>query len=345
MATELNSKQRVLKLFNRQKIDRIPVFSGMGNVTVHGLNKYGWKFADIHTDANKMAKMAASTSQLFGFDCAVVPFDMGVEAEALGCQVNYYSGRDGILYPTISTKVSEKVAEADVRIPPDLTKAGRIPLVMDAIRMLKEEVGDQVAIGAWTLGPHLVAAQIIDMADLSKQMFKKPDMVDKVLDITTDLIISLVGIYRQAGADYITIREMGAGADILSPALFKRLVVPHLQRVFANIESPNVLHICGSTDEIIDLMGLCGADAISVEERNHVAESRKKLGPDAYIFGNIAGYNTMVAGKPADVDRDVKEAIANGVNAVWPGCDVWPEAPKENWEALVEATKKYGKLD
>jgi len=345
MATELNSKERVLKLFNREKIDRIPVFSGMGNVTVHGLKKYGWKFADIHTDANKMAKMAASTSQLFGFECAVVPFDMGVEAEALGCDVNYYSGRDGILYPTISKKVSEKVADADVRIPPDLAKAGRIPLVTKAIRILKEEVGDQVAIGAWTLGPHLVAAQIIDMADLSKQMFKKPDMVNKVLDITTEMIISLVRIYRQAGADYITIREMGAGADILSPAIFKSLVVPHLQRVFTNIESPNVLHICGSTDEIIDLMGLCGADAISVEERNHVAESRKKLGSDAYIFGNIAGYNTMVVGKPADVDRDVKEAIANGINAVWPGCDVWPEAPKENWEALVAATKKYGRLD
>jgi len=345
MATELNSKERVLKLFNREKIDRIPVFSGMGNVTVHGLKKYGWKFADIHTDANKMAKMSASTSQLFGFECAVVPFDMGVEAEALGCEVNYYSGRDGILYPTISKKVSEKVADADVRIPTDLAKAGRIPLVTEAIRILKEEMGDQVAIGAWTLGPHLVAAQIIDMADLSKQMFKKPDMVNKVLDITTDMIISLVRIYRQAGADYITIREMGAGADILSPALFKGLVVPHLQRVFNNIESPNVLHICGSTDEIIDLMGLCGADAISVEERNHVAESRKKLGPDACIFGNIAGYNTMVVGKPADVDRDVKEAIANGVNAIWPGCDIWPEAPKENWEALVAATKKYGKLD
>jgi len=345
MATELNSKERVLKLFNREKIDRIPVFSGMGNVTVHGLKKYGWKFADIHTDANKMAKMAASTSQLFGFECAVVPFDMGVEAEALGCEVNYYSGRDGILYPTISKKVSEKVADANVRIPSDLAKAGRIPLVTEAIRILKEEVGDQVAIGAWTLGPHLVAAQIIDMADLSKQMFKKPDMVNKVLEITTDMIISLVRIYRQAGADYITIREMGAGADILSPALFKGLVVPHLQRVFNNIESPNVLHICGSTDEIIDLMGLCGADAISVEERNHVAESRKKLGPDAQIFGNIAGYNTMVVGKPADVDRDVKEAIANGINAVWPGCDIWPEAPKENWEALVAATKKYGKLD
>jgi len=40
----------------------------------------------------------------------------------------------------------------------------------------------------------------------------------------------------------------------------------------------------------------------------------------------------------------VKEAIADGVNAVWPGCDLWPSVPKENMEALVAATRKYGKL-
>jgi len=345
MTTELNSRERVLRLFNREMIDRIPVFSGMGNVTVHGLRKYGWKFADIHIDAHKMAKMAASTYQLFGFECAVVPFDMGVEAEALGCELNYYPHHEGILYPTVSKKIAEKVKDADIRVPSDLAKAGRVPLVTEAIRLLKEEVGHQVAKGSWVLGPHLVAGQTIDIADLNKQMLKNPDILSNVLEITTDLVISLARIYREAGADYITIREMGAGADILSPTLFKNLVLPHLQRIFANIESPNVLHICGSTDEITDMMGLSGADAISIEERNHAAVSRKKLGPDAYIFGNIAGYTTMVAGKPEDVDQAVKEAIANGVNAVWPGCDIWPEAPQENWEALIAATRKYGKLE
>ena len=42
---ELNARERVLKLFGREKIDRVPVFSGMGNVTVHGLEKHGWEFS------------------------------------------------------------------------------------------------------------------------------------------------------------------------------------------------------------------------------------------------------------------------------------------------------------
>lgn len=344
METGLNHRERVLRLFRKEKIDRIPVFSGMGNVTVHGLNKYGWKFSDIHVDAHKMASMAASTFQLFGFECAVVPFDLGVEAEVLGCEVNYYAGKEGILYPTISKKLAEKVEDLDIRMPSELATVGRIPLVTEAIRLLKEEVGGQVAIGAWTLGPYLILGQVCDVADLSKTIFKQPDMVGKLLDKTAEMVIELSRIYREAGADYITIREMGAGTDILSPRLFKALIRPHLEQVFTAIDSPKVLHICGSTDMIIEEMALCRADAISVEERNHVAESRKKVGPDVLIFGNIAGYTTLVEGKPEDVDSAVKEAITNGVNAVWPGCDIWPTVPKENMEALIAATQKYGKL-
>ena len=45
-----------------------------------------------------------------------------------------------------------------------------------------------------------------------------------------------------------------------------------------------------------------------------------------------------------DVDMAVKEAIEAGVNAVWPSCDIWPTAPRENMEAMMAAARKYGKL-
>ncbi len=344
MNTELSSRERVLKCFRREKIDRLPVFSGYGNVTVHGLEKYGWRFAEIHVDAKKMASMAASTPQLFGFECAVVPFDMGVEAEALGAGVNFYAHHTDVVYPTIASKVAEKVVDLDLKIPSDLAKAGRIPLVVEAIRLLKEEIGDRVAIGSWTLGPYTLAGQLVDIGDLAKMTFKKKDMVDKVLDGLGEVIVEISRIYREAGADYMTIREMGAGPDILSPRIFKTLIRPHLEKVFAAIESPKILHICGDTNTIVEEMALCGADAISVDQKNDVAESRNKLGPDAFILGNIDPYMVIVKGKPDDVDNAVKEAVANGVNAIWPGCDIFPTAPKENMMALMAATEKYGKV-
>ncbi len=135
MTFHLNSRERVLRLFRREPIDAIPVFSGMGNITIHGLEKYGWRFPEIHTDAHKMASMAASTYQLFGFECAVVPFDMGVEAEALGSKMNFYAHQSEILYPTVIEHPAEKVEDLEVTVPSDLPRSGRIPLVTEAIRI------------------------------------------------------------------------------------------------------------------------------------------------------------------------------------------------------------------
>jgi len=345
MTTNPNPKEGVLKFFKKEKIDYIPLFSGMGNITVHGLEKYGWKFAEIHTDGRKMASMAASSFQLFGFPCAVVPFDMGIEAEAMGSKVNYYAHATDILYPTISQHPAEKVEDLNLQIPSDLASAGRIPLVTEAIRILKEEVGNQVAIGSWVLGPYTLAGQLLDLSQLAKAAFKKKDLVGKLLDQLAGVLIQIINIYRGAGADYITVREMGAGPDILSPRMFESLIRPPLRRIFDEIESPKVLHICGDTNAIIDQMVLCGADALSVEKKNNVTETRKKLGPDVLIFGELDAYGVLSQGKPDDVDRAVKEAVERGVNAIWPGCDIWPIVPKENMEALMVSARKYGKLN
>ena len=345
MATSLSPREGVLKFFRKEKIDYIPLFSGMGNITIHGLEKYGWKFPEIHTDPRKMASMAASSYRLFGFPCAVVPFDMGVEAEVLGSKVNYYAHATDILYPTIIEHPAEKVEDLNVQVPPDLAKAGRIPVVTEALRLLKQEVGNQVAIGAWVLGPYTLAGQLVDLSQLAKAAFKKTEMVGKVLDKLAGALIQIIKIYRAAGADYVTVREMGAGPDILSPRMFESLVRPPLTRIFAGVESPKVLHICGDTNAIVDQMALCGADAISVEKKNNVSETRKKLGPNALIFGELDAYGVLSQGKPDDVDKAVKEAVDRGVNAIWPGCDMWPMVPKENMEALVAAAKKYGKLN
>jgi [methyl-Co(III) methanol-specific corrinoid protein]:coenzyme M methyltransferase len=209
---------------------------------------------------------------------------------------------------------------------------------------LKKKVGNEVVIGSWVLGPYTLAGQLVDLSDLSKSAIKKPDLMNEMLSTLADFLIEIIGIYRDAGADYITVREMGAGPDILSPRLFDSLIKPHLDRIFASVASPHVLHMCGDTNAISELLGACGADAISIENKNDVVATRKLLGPSALIFGDIDAYNVLVSGKPNDVENAVKDAIEKGVNAIWPSCDIWPTAPKENMKALVAASRKYGKI-
>lgn len=339
--TTLTAKERVMRLFAGEEVDRPPCFSGMGNVTTEGLKNFGYKFAALHSNAKMMADAAASTSKLFGFECGIVPFDLCVEAEALGCEINVYAHLEDILYPTIKRKLIHNEDEMGISIPADLPERGRIPLMKEAIGLLKEDIGGEVPVGTYVLGPFTLAGQIMELNDLLKLSFKKPDKVGKLLDSLADAIIIVAGQYEAAGVDYITVREMGATSDVLSPRVFKGLILPYLKKIFEKLTVPSVLHICGKTNDISPFMIESGAGAISVDQKNDVAETRKRLGGDALIFGNYDPYNVLVAGTPELVRETVGKCMADGVSAVWPGCDIWPTVPPDNFKAMMDEVRNY----
>src|SRR5664279_684696 len=86
----MTPKERVINLIQGKGIDKIPACTGFGSVIVDGLKKYDLRFAHVHLDAQEMADAAAATVELAGLESAIVPFDMGVEAEALGATLNTY---------------------------------------------------------------------------------------------------------------------------------------------------------------------------------------------------------------------------------------------------------------
>src|SRR5512147_275611 len=338
----MNSRERVLKLFKGEPIDRVPCFSGMGNITETGINELGYKFAGIHLDAKQMAETAATTYKLFGYECGVVPVDLCVEAEALGCMINVYPHAEGILYPTIKEKLIHNEAEMDsIKIPDGFSEKGRLPMMREAIRLLKADIGNDVAVGTYVLGPFTLAGQIMELNDLLMLSFKKADKVAKLLDICADALILTAKEFEKAGVDYITVREMGATSDVLSPRVFKNLIMPYLKKIFEKITVPSAIHICGKTNVIVPFMAESGAKAISVDQKNDVAETRKKLGPKALVFGNYDPYNVLVAGTPDLVRQTVKKCMDDGVSAVWPGCDIWPTVPPENFKAMMDEVKNY----
>ncbi|GAB4415657.1 MAG: methylcobamide:CoM methyltransferase MtaA [Thermodesulfovibrionales bacterium] len=339
--SDMTSRERVLKLFSGEEVDRTPCFSGMGNVTTEGLKTLGYKFASVHLDAKKMADSAATSYKLFGYECGVLPFDLCVEAEALGCQINVYAHSEDILYPTIKTKLIHNEDEMDIAVPDNLDRRGRVPLVCEAIRLLKKDIGKDVAIGSYVLGPFTLAGQIMELNDLLKLSFKKPDKVGNLLDTLADVLITVSNEYEKAGVDFINVREMGATSDVLSPRVFKNLILPYLRKIFEKLHVPSVIHICGKTNDIAPFMVETGATALSVDQKNDVADTRKKLGKDALLFGNFDPYNVLVTGTPEVVKEAMKRCIDDGVSAVWPGCDIWPTVPAENFKAMMEAVKNY----
>lgn len=339
MIETLTAAQRVHRFFRRESVDRLPCFSGMGMITKQAVDKIGVRFPQIHTSPEAMAQAALTSATEYGFDSVVVPYDMCTVAEALGRGVSLYEETDAILYPTIPNKWQRL---DEVEIPADYLQRGRLPVVDEALRLLREKSGGRLAIGGWVLGPFTLAGQIVELDLLLKGLKKEKEKIDALLTRLTDLTIEIARHYQALGVDYLTVREMGSGTDLISPRMWKTLIQPNLRRLFAALDSPKILHICGSTDMIIEMMNECGADALSVDQKNTVTLSREKLGDSTLLLGNFDPYKTLCQMESGEVPAVMQKCLDNGVDAVWPGCDLWPDVIEENIRAYVAAVKSYG---
>jgi len=328
-------------MFRKEPVDTMPFFSGMGMVLMPAIKKLGYQFPQVHTDANKLAQSAILSSRMFDFDSVVVPYDMTCESQAIGNTISLYENSEDILYPTIPEKMWKSMDQ--VQIPDNIMELGRMPMVVEAIKICKKEA-PELAIGAWQLGPFTMSGQLLELDILLKGVFKEKVKVEETLDKISDMIIKIGQAYQAAGADFITLREMGTGTDLISPRTWKQMIQPRMRRILEAWKSPKVLHICGATNLIIEMMADCGADAISVDIKNNLLESREKLGKDVLLLGNFD-----VFALPCKAETTVEQAIEGikknidgSVDAIWPGCDLWPDIKEENMRAIVKTAREYG---
>jgi len=330
--------EQILALFNKQTPNLPPLFSGLISVTMPGLEREDLQFHETHRDAAKMARAAASTYRVSGFGSAVVPLDLCVEAEALGATVDFREKSDRVEYPRVADFLYKNVEELntkDSKVTKVKTK-GRIPVVCEAIKLLKEDVGNEIVIGAYAPGPFTLLSLLVETGALYLSLRKAPEQVHAALEFLTQVLVAVGNAYHDAGADFLTVHEMGGSPGALGPKVFESVVLPHLQTLTSALPGPVVLSACGRTNRAMKLLAASGADALSVDQTNDLAVSRKEV-PDVLLFGNLDPVGLISQSTPDEIAKAVANVVRSGADAVWPGCDLYLQTPIENLRALVQA--------
>jgi [methyl-Co(III) methanol-specific corrinoid protein]:coenzyme M methyltransferase len=127
---------------------------------------------------------------------------------------------------------------------------------------------------------------------------------------------------------------MGGSPGFLGPAKYEQFVYPAQKLLIAELPAPRVLSVCGNTNKSMELLAQTGADAISVDQTNDLAASRKIL-TDTLLFGNIDPVAMLWQGNHADITEAVHAAKEAGVDALWPGCDLVLQTPIENIKSIM----------
>lgn len=333
----MSQREEILGLLSGKKISNQPAFSGLIHVTAEGLQSEGLAFHEVHQDSRKMAKASASTFKLSGLPSAVAPLDMYVEAEALGAKIDFRENRE-FMFPQVATPLfaSTKHLSKDYFETADFLTRGRIPLVCETIQYLKEDIGREVVIGGMIPGPYTLLLFLMEPGGLFAEMKREPRLVADALFQLASFLAEVGVSYRNAGADFITIHDMGGSPGFIGPAKYEQFAYPAEKLLIAELPPPRVLSICGNTNKSMHLLAGTGADAISVDQLNDLVASRRIL-TDTLLFGNVDPVSTLWWGDETEIAKTVRSAKEAGVDALWPGCDLAPQTSIENIKAFITA--------
>lgn len=332
-------RDEVLKLLSGEKISSTPAFSGLIHITAEGLASENLSLHEVHHDAGKMARAAASTFKLTGMPSAALPLDLCAPAEALGAELLFYE--DELQFPQVkkllfqSTKEISEVGELGTSTGSAQRIGGRINLICEAIGSVKKDIGDRVVISGIIPGPYTLMIYICKVQNLIREMKNEPQMVLDALIHLSSFLSKIGNAYLDAGADFITIHEMGGSPGFIGPNPFESHILPAVQKLMGGLSRPKVLSVCGKTDAALVLLAKSGADAISVDQMTGLAAARPVL-KDMLLFGNLDPVGTLSAGDEAGVAEAVQRAKEAGVDAVWPGCDLVVQTPIQNIKRMTD---------
>ncbi len=337
----MNLKERFMNRLAGKEVDYTPV----GCTTTYGvvdiMKKVGAERPLADTDPQAMATLALGYVEA-GFEwCKAMGWDITPVSEVLGCTLGepkidvqkfikvhpYADSLDGLAYPD------------------NLFELGRFPAYKEQFKILKNKLGDDVAVfgeseGAWTAACNLVGTE-----QFMRWTFKKPDQVRQVLDVTKEVVTDVANWAFDQGADYYVFAEPSSSPALMSPRTWKQFVQPMLTDMVAKIKGPVVLHICADTDMIIPFMCETGVAGISIEEKADMKQAVQVAHEkNVRVFGNVATATTLFNGTPEDCYQETIAALENETDFLAPGCGIAPGSPLVNLQQIRKARDDYFKI-
>ncbi len=322
-------------LYQGRKGARPPV-ANPTSIVCHGLlEATGVPFAQAHRDAEMMAQLALAGHEVAGFDAVMPEFSVDQEAAALGCTIDW---GDNDTMPTAKDTPYDDFR--DVEVPSDFLERPTVRVVLDALGILRRQVGGRVAVigkvmGPWTLSYHLAGTQNFLLAVGLEEHDKVRRMLDQLMPVT----ISFANAQFAAGADAVVIADHITG-NLAGPHHYQELLLPYHQIIAREVGGPLILHVCGDCSDRLHLFAQSGFTAYHFEWQTGPQKAVAAVGDKITLFGCVNIPQVLFQGTPEEVHQQTRQAIAAGVDVICPECAIPLSTPLENLQAIVAAARE-----
>ncbi|MDR3562755.1 MAG: MtaA/CmuA family methyltransferase [Negativicutes bacterium] len=333
----MTPKRRFLSGLFGGRVDRPSVACPTSVVTKDLMARSGCFFPDVHLDFEQMARLAATSFEVLGYDTIMPVFSAVTESAALDIPVTW-GGPDS--WPA---HTSHPITDpGQITFSRDFLDHPAMSTVIEAIRLLRREYGDRVAIigkvyGPWSLAYHLVGTEPFLMDTILS-----PDKVSEYLKRLLPVSMASGKAQIIAGADAILWGDHATG-DLVSPDCYRDFLLPIHRQVTRELGAPTILHICGNTAKMLPHIAQAGFDAFHFDSKVDARVAKELAGAKMSLVGNVNNPVTLLSGSVDDVARETRYALAAGVEIAAPECAIPLTTSVENLQTIVQVAREFAR--
>jgi uroporphyrinogen decarboxylase len=275
-------------------------------------------------------------------DAAIIFSDLLLPLQPLGLPFDFVKGEG----PQVERPIR---SESDVdRLTGFEPREGLRP-VLDAIRLVKHELGGHIPLIGFAGAPFTLASYAIEgghsnhYAHTKALMYGNPAAWHRLCDLLARTSGEYLVAQVEAGADVVQVFDSWVG--VLSPADYREFVLPHARLIFDIVRATGVptIYFGTGTATLLGLMAEAGSDIVGADWRIPLDEAWDRIGHDRGIQGNLdpalllGPRDRMLAGA-GDVLRRAAGRPGHIFNL---GHGILPGTPIDQAIALAEYVHQY----
>ena len=240
-------------------------------------------FWEVAQTPELCAEVTLQPVRRHGVDAAVMFADIMTPVLGMGLEVDLVEG----VGPVVSDPVRTLADVERLRVPePDEAFA---PL-LEAIRIVRDELAPEQAVVGFCGGPFTVAGYLVEgrpsreFATVKSLMYTEPRVWNALMEKLAACFGSYLAAQARAGADVVQLFDSWVGA--LSPADYEELVAPWSARILAAAGAPTI-HFGTGASTLLPAMTRAGGDVIGLDWRIALDDGWAAVGADRAVQGNL----------------------------------------------------------
>lgn len=337
---EMTPKERMEAFYKGEEIDRIPCSPQMGVTMAPFIGATTYEY---YHSAKVMAKLEIELFKKIRHDSVGVGMSLRGIAEAMGTKLAYPKNR----ISHVKEPVLKDINNLNKLNPLNPDKDGTIPRRLEALKIVKDRIGDQVDVGSDIPGPFSAAAAVMGTDNFLKNLITNPDKAHDLLEIVTESNLRIIDKFKELDIG-LCISDPVASTSLISVKNFREFAMPYQKKCIDRIGNGATLHICGRSKEIWDSMVEAGMTNLSLDNIEDLEEAKNSVGDKVTIMGNVKPVDTIKNGNKEDVIFEAKECIKKAYDnpkgfILSSGCQIPIDSPIENVQALMDVARSYGR--